>query len=85
MQLIKLYIQILKTLNVENVERANMLTPADKAAGVRIKEGVRKYAIQNIVHIFGAIVLQNYESFQEQDVKDSLLILAQLIDWNDLV
>ena len=30
-------------------------------------------------------VLQNYQSFPKNDVRDTLFVLAQLIDWNELV
>ena len=49
----------------------------------RVKDGVRLYGIESIVQILQS-VLENYQSFDEKIVKDTLNILAQLIDWNEL-
>lgn len=84
MEAVKFYVRVMQTLNSELVERSVAMTNEEKATSQVVKEGVRVHAIQPIVNIFGNIVLKNYQSFHQEDVKNSLFILAQLIDWNDL-
>ena len=49
----------------------------------RIKDGVRQYAINDLVYIL-VQALANYSFFEEDTVNELFQVLAQLIDWNAL-
>ena len=50
----------------------------------RVKDGIRQFAIQDIVKNFFDMVLTNMQTLDSKMVADTLHVLAQLIDWNEL-
>ena len=45
------------TLNVELIERQNLQSNTEKMASLRVKDGIRMTAIQDIVGLFGGVIL----------------------------
>lgn len=66
----------MQTVNAELVERSVTMSNQQKEASMKVKEGIRVHAIEPILFIFNNIVLPNYSSFPQDDVKNSLFILA---------
>ena len=57
MQLVKLIVQIMLTVNTEIVERGEAKSQYELDIAVRVKDGVRQYAIQDIINMLGSSVL----------------------------
>ncbi|CDW81505.1 exportin-t [Stylonychia lemnae] len=76
----KLY---MKVFEEELVERQDNKTTHLLEQQARVKDGIRKGAINDIIFVLSQ-VLQNYQLFDEEMVNDTLEVMGQLIDWNAL-
>lgn len=72
--------KILQTFEEEFVER-NELNSGNEQRYGQIKDGIREYAIKEIVYLLQQALL-NFEQFDEEQIEDILEVFAQLIDWN---
>lgn len=72
------------TLNQELIERGEAKTQEELDLSTKVKDGIRQYAITDIIQGLSSTVLQNYQSLPEETVEKTLNIFAQLIDWNEL-
>ena len=72
------------TFNEEVVERSELKSNHEFELCMRVKDGVRENAIKDILTVLNSLVLNNFESHDKKLVKDTLFVMAQLIDWNDL-
>ncbi len=72
------------TFNQEVVERSELKSNHEVELCMRVKDGVRENAIKDILTVLNSLVLNNFESHDKKLVKDTLFVMAQLIDWNDL-
>lgn len=70
--------------NEEVVERNETKSYHEVELCMRVKDGVREFAIKDILTVINTLVLNNIEFKDQKLVKDSLFIMAQLIDWNEL-
>ena len=73
---------IFLTFDDEVVERSEA-NKGDILVSSKLKDLVRQQAIKPIVEIL-IQTLQNQQQLKDELVNDTLLCLAQLIDWNDL-
>lgn len=76
-------INVLSTFNSELVERGEAKVSRDLLVATQVKDGVRHFAISDILEVLQKTVLAN-AALSQDEIKDVLYILAQLIDWNDL-
>lgn len=72
------------TFNVELVEKLETKTQDDLKMSTNVKDCIRQHAIKDIINTLTGCVLEHYQSYKADDVRDTLFVLAQLIDWNDL-
>ena len=77
---------IIKTLLIfdeEVVERSTDKPAQWTVLSQKIKDFVRDGKITEIVNVI-IVVINNHSQFETGTVKDALIVLAQLIDWNEL-
>ena len=70
--------------NEEVVERTETKSYHEVELCMRVKDGVRDFAIKDILTVLNTLVLNKIEFKDQKLVKDTLFIMAQLIDWNEL-
>jgi len=70
--------------NEEVVERNETKSYHEVELCMKVKDGVRELAIKDILTVLNTLVLSNIEVKDQKLVKDTLFIMAQLIDWNEL-
>ena len=70
--------------NEEVVERSETKSSQEVDLCMKVKDGVREHAIKDILTVLNSLVLNQFESHDKKLVKDTLFVMAQLIDWNDL-
>ena len=71
-------------MNEDIVERNEGKLKQELGQSTRVKDGIRQYAIQDILTVLNQKILQNASRFQNDLIKDTLDVFAQLIDWNEL-
>jgi len=76
MQVLSFVIEVLSTLNSELVERGEAKSQEDHEISNRVKDGIREFAIQEIIQVLATNVLGNYTSLPEQMVEKTLNIFA---------
>ena len=72
------------TFNDEVIERSETKSNNEVELCMTVKDGVRQHAIKDILTVLNSLVLNQFESHDKKLVKDTLFVIAQLIDWNDL-
>ena len=72
------------TFNVELVEKSETKTQDDLRMATNVKDCIRQHAIKDIISTLTSCVLEHFQQYKGDEVRDTLFVLAQLIDWNDL-
>jgi hypothetical protein len=57
------------TLNQEIVERGELKNQYELDISNRVKDGIRQYAIQDIVLVLGQTIINNYQSLSKVLIK----------------
>ena len=69
-------VEVMLVFNEEVVERAETKSYHEVELCMRVKDGIREFAIKDILTVLNALVLNNIEHKNEKLVKDSLFIMA---------
>lgn len=75
---------MLLILNEDIVERAEGKLKLELGQSTRVKDGIRTHAIEDILMVLNKNVIEKANQFDNEFIKETLDVFAQLIDWNEL-
>ena len=80
---LQFWVKVLLTFDEEVVESSHNKLPLELQNSSLIKQSMRDNDCQDLVMVLKDILV-NYKTIDTQITKHALLIISQLIDWNDL-